>query len=116
MAATLLVAGVAHGRPPCPAYVTTPSGSVFNVAALVADNGSPEAGLARVRSARAKIEAGGGCRIFRDVPACEETVELAKLTEAALEQCAAPISRNGPLWPGGPERSEAETQARTGSR
>jgi hypothetical protein len=116
MAATLFVAGVAHGKPACPAYVTSPSGSVFNVAALVADNGSPEAGLARVRAARAKIEAGGGCRIFRDVPACEETVELAKRTEAALEQCATPVSHNAPPRPGDPERPDAEIRAAIDSR
>ncbi|MGF6778589.1 hypothetical protein P3T21_003808 [Paraburkholderia sp. GAS334] len=109
MAATLLIAG-AHARPACPELVTTPAGSVFNVAALIADNGSPEAGLAKIRSALAKIDAGGGCRIFSDIAACEETVALAKRTAAALEKCAAPVPRNGHAQTNDTKRPAEETE------
>ena len=62
----------------CPNWVETTSGSVFNIAALIADAGSAQFALERVKRALSKVDAGGGCAIFSDRPACDETMTLAK--------------------------------------
>lgn len=65
----------------CPNWVETPSGSSFNVAALISDNASPEAALAKVRAALAKINAGGVCNALGASVACIETVALGRKAE-----------------------------------
>jgi hypothetical protein len=84
----LLLSTLVQAGPACPNWVETASGSVFNVAALIADAGSAEFALARVKRALSKVEAGGGCAIFRDRPACDETMTLAKKAITALEACS----------------------------
>src|ERR1700686_1801199 len=67
--------GFSFPRQPCDA---THAGSAFNVAALIADNGSPQSALEKARDALARVVKGGGCRTFVEPAACDETVELAK--------------------------------------
>lgn len=88
LVATLLTVG-AHAGSTCPDVVVSPSGSTFNVAALIADTGSPEAALDKARTALSQVKSGGGCRIFEDIAACEETLLVAKKAIAALEACSA---------------------------
>ena len=72
----------------CPGYVETDAGSAFDVASIIRDAGSPQSALDKVRSAVAKVNAGGGCSIFRDRLACEETMTLANKAIVALQTCA----------------------------
>src|ERR1700682_5611912 len=80
MAAGLLVVCTARTQAAsaCPDWVTTPAGSAFNIAALIADNGSPQAALEKVRDSLARVVKGGGCGTFVEPAACDEPVELAK--------------------------------------
>lgn len=78
----------------CPNWVETTSGSVFNIAALIADAGSAQFALERVKRALSKVDAGGGCAIFSDRPACDETMTLAKKAITALEACTTPAVSN----------------------
>ncbi|WP_035475490.1 hypothetical protein [Burkholderia sp. WSM2230] len=73
----------------CPTVITTPAGSAFDLASLVADNGSPHAALAKLRAALSKLGWGTRCTMLRDVHACTETVDIAKRAVVALEACAA---------------------------
>ncbi|MBW0447693.1 hypothetical protein EN871_22900 [bacterium M00.F.Ca.ET.228.01.1.1] len=77
----------------CPTVVTTPAGSAFDLASLVADNGSPQAALAKLRAALSKLGWGTRCSLLRDVQACNETVDVAKRAVVALEACAAASPR-----------------------
>jgi hypothetical protein len=86
--AMLYAAGI-HAASSCPDVVISPAGSTFNVAALVADNGSPEAALGKARMALAQVDSGAGCHRFKDVAACNETIALAKQVIATLEACTA---------------------------
>ncbi|MDR5873021.1 hypothetical protein P9239_21975 [Caballeronia sp. LZ062] len=100
LAATAFVASMsvaAHARADaqCPGYVETDGGSAFDVAAIVKDSGSPQSALERVRRAVSKIDAGGGCSIFANVHACEETVTLARKAIVALQACAAGSAPKG---------------------
>jgi len=79
----------------CPTVVTTPAGSAFDIASLVADNGSPQAALAKLRAALSKLGWGSRCSLLRDTQACNETVDIAKRAVVALEACAA-ASPRGP--------------------
>jgi hypothetical protein len=88
----LLFPALAQAESACPNWVETASGSAFNIAALIADAGSPNAALDRVRRALSKVDAGGGCAIFRDRPACDETVTLARKAIVALESCSTPAA------------------------
>jgi hypothetical protein len=92
--AMLVIAG-AHAESSCPALVETHSGSVFNLAALIHDRGSPAAALDDARLAVTRVNAGGGCRIFKEPAACDETVALAKIAIAALEACTGAKSQDG---------------------
>ncbi|WP_027798982.1 hypothetical protein [Paraburkholderia dilworthii] len=85
----LFVSGVGAATS-CPTVITTPAGSAFDMASLIADNGSPQAALAKLRSVLSKLGWGAHCTMLRNVAACDETVELAKRAVAALEACAAP--------------------------
>jgi hypothetical protein len=87
-ACVALMCVAAYGETPCPGYVETDGGSAFDLAAVIKDAGSPQSALARVRSAVSKIDAGGGCSIFSDVHACEETLTLAHKAIAALRICS----------------------------
>ncbi|SAK44483.1 hypothetical protein AWB81_00300 [Caballeronia arationis] len=91
----LLFSALAQAEAACPNWVETASGSAFNIAALIADAGSANAALDRVRRALSKVNAGGGCAIFSDRPACDETLALAKKAITALESCSTPtVSSN----------------------
>ncbi|WP_277189168.1 hypothetical protein [Caballeronia sp. BR00000012568055] len=79
----------AYAETPCPGYVETDGGSAFNLAAIVHDAGSPQLALRRVQNAVSKIDAGGGCSIFSDQHACEETLTLAHKAIVALQTCSA---------------------------
>jgi hypothetical protein len=57
----------------CPDYVSLPSGSAFNLARLIADTGSPEAALGKIRAALAQMAAAGGCPKAEEPNACQET-------------------------------------------
>jgi hypothetical protein len=92
--AMLLMAG-AHAESSCPALVETSSGSVFNLAALIHDKGSPAAALDDARLAVKRVNAGGGCGIFKDPAACDATIALAKKAIAALETCTGAKSLQG---------------------
>jgi hypothetical protein len=81
----------AHAGSTCPDVVVSPSGSTFNVAALIEDTGSPEAALDKARTALSQVNSGGGCRLFEDIAACDETLLVAKKAIAALEACSAAI-------------------------
>jgi hypothetical protein len=100
LAAAALVGSVCAGAHAqavgqCPGYVETDGGSAFDVAAIVKDSGSPQSALERVRRAVSKIDAGGGCAIFANVHACEETVTLARKAIVALQACAAASAPKG---------------------
>jgi hypothetical protein len=92
LCATLFV-GNAHSRQTCPQLLETRSGSVFNMSAFIKDHGSPKAALDEVRLDVSKIDLGGGCSLFRNTAACEETLSLAKQAISALEACAEPDAR-----------------------
>lgn len=89
---TLFIAD-AHSKQACPQLVETRSGSVFNMSAFIKDNGSPKAALDEVRLDVSKINTGGGCSLFRNTAACEETLTLARQAIAALEACSDPGAR-----------------------
>ena len=85
----------ARSDEPCPQLVESRAGSVFNMSAFIKDNGSPEAALDTARAAVSKVNKGGGCGIFSNVAACEETLTLAAVAITALQTCiASPIHRN----------------------
>ncbi|MDB5786403.1 hypothetical protein [Caballeronia mineralivorans] len=109
MAAGLLVVCTARTQTAsaCPDWVTTPAGSAFNIAALIADNGSPQAALEKVRDSLSRVVKGGGCGTFVEPAACDETVELAKKAIKELERCA-PAS--GPTNPKKGESPSLETE------
>jgi hypothetical protein len=88
IAAIGMICVAAHAQTQCPGYVETDAGSAFDVASIIRDTGSPQSALDKVRSAVARINAGGGCSIFRDRLACEETMTLADKAIAALQACA----------------------------
>lgn len=88
IAAIGLVCVAVHAQAQCPGYVETDAGSAFDLASIIRDTGSPQSALDKVRSAVAKVNAGGGCSIFRDRLACEETLALANKAIAALQACA----------------------------
>jgi len=71
----------------CPDYVSLPSGSLFNLARLIADKGSPEAALKRIRTALAEVTAAGGCPKAEEPNACQETLAVARKAMVALEAC-----------------------------
>lgn len=83
-----LICVAAHAQTHCPGYVETDAGSAFDIASIIKDTGSPQSALDKVRSAVAKVNAGGGCSIFRDRLACEETLALANKAIVALQACA----------------------------
>jgi hypothetical protein len=89
LCAALFIAD-AHSEQACPQLLESRSGSVFNMSAFIADNGSPRAALDEVRLDVSKIDQGGGCHLFRNTAACEETLTLARQAIAALEACAQP--------------------------
>jgi hypothetical protein len=74
---------------PCPQIVESRAGSVFNMSAFIKDHGSPEAALDTARAAVSKVNQGGGCSIFNNAAACEETLALAGVAIAALQTCIA---------------------------
>ncbi|MDR5740883.1 MULTISPECIES: hypothetical protein [unclassified Caballeronia] len=91
---TLLAIGVcAHAE--CPGYVETDAGSAFDIAAIIKDSGSPQTALDKVRGAVSKINAGGGCAIFANKRACEETLALARKAIVALQACSSTASPKG---------------------
>jgi hypothetical protein len=107
--ALTLAASGAGAAPGCPKVITTPSGSVFDIASLISDNGSPEAALSKLRSLLSKLDGGARCNMLRDVNACNETVELAKRAVVALEACSVPASRGNRAQGGAPKKYETET-------
>ncbi|SAL00784.1 hypothetical protein AWB78_06013 [Caballeronia calidae] len=85
-----LICAATHAQTQCPGYVETDAGSAFDIASIIRDTGSPESALDKIRNAVARVNAGGGCAIFRDRLACEETLTLANKAIAALQACASP--------------------------
>ena len=92
LAALGLVCAAAHAQTQCPGYVETDAGSAFDIASIIKDTGSPQSALEKVRNAVARVNAGGGCSIFRDRLACEETLTLARKAIAALQACTSGTS------------------------
>ncbi|SAK90755.1 hypothetical protein AWB79_06622 [Caballeronia hypogeia] len=90
-----LICVAAHAQTQCPGYVETDAGSAFDIASIIRDTGSPQSALDKVRNAVARIDAGGGCSIFRDPLACEETLTLAHKAIAALQACASSSAPKG---------------------
>jgi hypothetical protein len=90
-----LVCVAAHGQTPCPGYVETDAGSAFDLASIIRDTGSPPFALDKLRGAVAKVNAAGGCSIFRDQHACEETLTLANKAIVALQACAPSAAPKG---------------------
>ena len=84
-----LLAPPVHAGSSCPDFVILPSGSVFNIAKLIADTGSPEAALKKARTAFDQVSANGGCPKSVQRAVCEETLAVAKKAIVALEACAA---------------------------
>ncbi|SAK42988.1 hypothetical protein [Caballeronia ptereochthonis] len=82
-----MICVAAHAQSQCPGYVETDAGSAFDIASIIRDTGSPQSALDKVRSAVARVNAGGGCSIFRDPLACEETLTLANKAIVALQAC-----------------------------
>jgi hypothetical protein len=83
-----MICVAAHAQTQCPSYVETDAGSAFDIASIIRDTGSPQSALDKVRNAVARVNAGGGCSIFRDRLACEETLALAGKAITALQACA----------------------------
>ncbi|WP_083654798.1 hypothetical protein [Burkholderia sp. SRS-W-2-2016] len=80
-----------HADDVCPTYVVLPSGTVFDVAKMIADSGSAARALARVRTDLGQIRHYGGCTSVPNSPRhaeCEEIVAAAEKAIAALESCA----------------------------
>ncbi|ALP66163.1 hypothetical protein [Paraburkholderia caribensis] len=101
----LLVATPVHAESTCPDYVILPSGSVFNIARLIADTGSPEAALRKARGALNEIAANGGCPKSVRRAVCDETMAVAKKAVVALEACAH-----------GPQADGVENDGRTAAK
>lgn len=74
----------------CPAYVSLPTGSIFNLARLIADTGSPELALRKIQASLAQIMAAGGCPKVEEPNACQETVTVARKALAELQACTSP--------------------------
>ncbi|WP_061136054.1 hypothetical protein [Caballeronia fortuita] len=88
IAAIGMICIAAHAQTQCPGYVETDAGSAFDIASIIRDTGSPQSALEKLRGAVARVNAGGGCAIFRDRLACEETLTLANKAIVALQACA----------------------------
>jgi hypothetical protein len=71
----------------CPAYVSLPTGSIFNLARLIADAGSPELALRKIRAALAQVTAAGGCPKAEEPNACQQTLAVARKAMVALQDC-----------------------------
>jgi hypothetical protein len=87
MTLAMALATAAHAESTCPDFVMLPSGSVFNIAKLIADTGSPEAALSKARTAVDQVSSNGGCPSSVKREVCEETMAVAKKAVVALEAC-----------------------------
>ncbi|BCF91008.1 hypothetical protein [Paraburkholderia largidicola] len=105
-AIALLLATPVHAESTCPDFVILPSGSVFNIAKLIADTGSPEAALKKAKGALDEIAANGGCPKSVRRAVCDETTAVARKAVVALEACAAH----------GPQADGVEKGGRTASK
>ena len=84
----LLLSSVdARAESVCPDYVALPTGSAFNLARLIADAGSPELALRKIRAALAQVTAAGGCPKAEEPNACQETLAVARKAMTALQAC-----------------------------
>lgn len=105
LAAASLISLASNAQTECISYVETDAHSAFDIASLIRDAGSARAALKTLRRDAAKVNAGGGCAIFRDRRACEETLTLANLAINELEACTGPgvagDNRTGRFRPGG---------------
>ncbi|MEM5298904.1 hypothetical protein VSR82_31870 [Burkholderia sp. JPY481] len=75
----------------CPAYVELSSGTVFDLAKLIADNGSPSAALEKARADLAQVNRAGECSTIEHTRYHAECVEIVEATQravAALERCS----------------------------
>ena len=102
----LLLATPAYAGSTCPDFVILPSGSVFNIAKLIADTGSPEAALKKAKGALDEIAANGGCPKSVRRAVCDETMAVARKAVVALEACAAH----------GPQADGVDKDGRTASK
>ncbi|MCC8404476.1 hypothetical protein LJ655_21770 [Paraburkholderia sp. MMS20-SJTN17] len=91
----LMIAGFqtisGEARAACPAFVELPSGTVFDLAKLIADSGSPSAALEKARADLAQMSRDGECSASEHVrhhAECLEIVEAAHKAVAALEHCS----------------------------
>jgi hypothetical protein len=92
LAATFaLIEADAAARTECPDFVELPSGSSFNVARLIYDNGSPDVALRKARQMFA-LASEGGCPRLEKPAACDETLAVARKAITALELCTADTS------------------------
>ena len=89
LCALILSSVDARAESVCPAYVELPTGSAFNLARLIADTGSPELALRKIRAALAQVSAAGGCPKAEEPSACQETLAVARKAMAALQACTA---------------------------
>lgn len=81
----------------CPTYVELRSGTVFDIARMIEDSGSPSDALAKARADVAQVNAFGGCASLERSPRyqiCQEIMAAANAAIAALEACAKDRSSN----------------------
>ncbi|MEM5338374.1 hypothetical protein [Paraburkholderia azotifigens] len=81
---------IVRAEPVCPAYVSLPTGRIFNLARLIADTGSPELAHRKIQDSLAQIMAVGGCPKAEEPDACQETVAVARKALAELQACTSP--------------------------
>ena len=90
---TLVVAGpisMLSAEAACPTYVELPTGTVFDIARMVEDSGSPIDALEKARADVAQVNAFGGCASLEHSPKykiCQEVMAAANAAIAALEAC-----------------------------
>lgn len=78
-------------RAACPPYVELSSGTVFDLAKLIADSGSPSAALEKARADLAQVSRDNECSTdehARHHAECLEIVEAAQKAVGALERCS----------------------------
>ncbi len=85
-----------QSKPVCPTYVELQSGTIFDIAKLVEDSGSPTAALKKARTDLAQVKRYGGCKSLehtRHYGECTEIVAAAEEAISALERCVSRMPR-----------------------
>ncbi|WP_051377522.1 hypothetical protein [Paraburkholderia dilworthii] len=86
-----------QSKPVCPTYVELQSGTIFDIAKLVEDSGSPAAALKKARTDLAQVKRYGGCKSLehtRHYGECTEIVAAAEEAISALERCVSEDASN----------------------